>query len=234
MPSEEHSRTQEERPKTQEQHPHIVVDERERSGVKEQLSSLNAIVEVRTLEIGDFLTSERTCIERKTRSDFESSILDGRLFSQLSQMKQNYECAIVIIEGDAPKETRLSRAALLGTYSAIMTDYGCSLFFTRSLEATAELVFALAKHEQLARKSTLRIFAKKKAFTSAQAQRGITESLPGVGPTLAKSLLKYFYTIENVITAPESELAQVEKMGEKKAKEIRKILTTLYKEEDDA
>ena len=69
----------------QELHPHIVVDERERSGVKDALSSLNAVVEVRTLEIGDFLTSERTCVERKTRSDFESSILDGRLFSQLSQ-----------------------------------------------------------------------------------------------------------------------------------------------------
>ncbi|MBS3068987.1 hypothetical protein J4441_01340 [Candidatus Micrarchaeota archaeon] len=216
-----------------EEHPHIVVDQRERSGVKELLSSMGAIVEVRTLEIGDFLTSQRTCIERKTRNDFESSILDGRLFSQLSQMKQNYECAIVVVEGDAPTESRLSRAALLGAYSSVMADYGCSLFFTRSLEATAELVHAISRHEQLARKSPLRVYAKKKALTPSQAQRGIMESLPGVGPTLAKSLLKYFYTIENAITAPASELAQVEKMGEKKAKEIRRLLTTLYKEEDD-
>lgn len=217
----------------QSQHPHIVLDERERSGINGLLSSMGAIVEVRTLEIGDFLTSERTCIERKTRSDFESSILDGRLFSQLSHMRQNYECAIIIVEGDSPKESRISRAALLGAYSAIMADYGCSLFFTRTLEATAELVFSIAKHEQLARKSPLRVYAKKKALTSAQMQRAVVESLPGVGPTLAKSLLKYFYTIENLATAPEAELAQVEKMGEKKAKEIRRLLTKLYKEEED-
>jgi Fanconi anemia group M protein len=214
--------------------PKIIADERERSGIIGELKSLGADVEVKTLPIGDFITSERTVIERKTRNDFESSILDGRLFNQCRAMAENFGRAIMVIEGGQEYETRISRAALLGAYSSLVTDFGISLFFTRSLSATAELVFAIAKHEQIARKPPASVYAKRKALTLASQQRAIIESLPNVGPTLARKLLDYFYTVENVITAPESELLEVDKMGGKKAKELRRVITQRYKKEDDA
>lgn len=213
--------------------PKIIADERERSGIIGELRALGAEVEVKTLQIADFLASDHVAIERKTRADFESSIMDGRLFSQAAAMAEAYPRAILVVEGGQEYETRISRAALLGAYSSLVTDFGISLFFTRSLSATAELVFAIAKHEQLVRKTPASVFAKRKALTLAQQQRAIIESLPNVGPTLARKLLDYFYTVENVITAPESELREIDKMGEKKARELRRILAYRYKPEDD-
>ena len=43
-------------------------------------------------------------------------------------------------------------------------------------------------------------------------------------------MLKYFYSVENVMNATEAELLELEGMGEKRAKEIRKVVKSAYKE----
>ena len=196
----------------------------------DSLEAMGAEIELRQLELGDYQVSDRLVVERKTRADFESSILDGRLFSQVSALAFSFERVVVVVEGSADADSRLSRAALLGAYSSIISDFGCAIFFTRSPSATAELVYALAKHEQLAKKQPLSVYAKRKAIGMGAQQRAVIESLPNVGPTLARALLGYFDTVENVITAPESELREVGKIGEKKAKQLRQLLTTRYRE----
>lgn len=212
--------------------PKIVVDNREPDEVCDSLEALGAEIELRQLGLGDYQASDRLIVERKTRQDFESSIIDGRLFSQVSALASSFERVVLIVEGSADSDSRLSRAALLGAYSSIISDFGCAIFFTRSASATAELVHALAKHEQLGKKQPLSVYAKRKAIGLAAQQRAVIESLPAVGPTLARALLEYFDTVENVITAPESELREVGKIGEKKAKQIRALLTKRYKEKD--
>lgn len=182
---------------------------------------------MKTLPVGDFIISERAVIERKTRSDFESSIIDGRLFlqnKQLDNMVENFEKRIIIIEGESFEE-RVSRNALLGAISALILDYGISVFFTRDLEGTAEMIFALAKREQLGKEAVVRLKGNKKVNTMAQQQRMIVECLPGVGPKLAVSLLKKFKTIENIAKANEKELTEVEKIGKKKAKFIKQAFS---------
>jgi ERCC4-type nuclease len=117
----------------------------------------------------------------------------------------------------------------LGAYASIIADFGCSLFFTRSSQATAELLFHLACHEQLSKKQSLSIYAKRKAHTLPEQQRAIAEALPNVGPKLAHALLAYFDTLENLATAPESELAAVDKIGKLKAAKLRHLFSTRYK-----
>ena len=114
----------------------VIIDQRESERFDIILGSLGATVERRTLSVGDFLCSAKLAIERKTRSDFEQSIIDGRLFSQLPNLITNYERVVIIVEGESD-ERRLSRNALLGTYATIISDYGSSLIFTRDMEATA-------------------------------------------------------------------------------------------------
>jgi ERCC4-type nuclease len=53
----------------------------------------------------------------------------------------------------------------------------------------------------------------------------ILQSLPQVGPKLAKRLLTHFDSIEAVFTASEKELIKVEGIGQEKALKIREILT---------
>jgi Fanconi anemia group M protein len=211
----------------------IVIDNREPDEICDELESLGAEIELRQLELADYQLSDRLAVERKTRADFESSIFDGRLFSQLRDLSTAFERVVVIVEGSPDSESRLSRAALLGAYSSVISDYGCAIFFTRSPSTTAEMVFALAKHEQLAKKQSLSVYAKRKAITLPDQQRAIVESLPSVGPTMARALLDYFQTVENIMTAPESELREVEKMGEKKAKQLRTVISSRYKPEKE-
>ena len=213
--------------------PKIAVDNREPDEVCDALEGLGAEIELRQLSLGDYQLSDRLIVERKTRADFESSIIDGRLFSQVPDLCAAVPRVVLIVEGSPDSDSRLSRAALLGAYSSLISDFGCALFFTRSPSATAEMLFALAAHEQLGKKQPLSVYAKRKAIGLPAQQRAVVESLPNVGPTLARQLLEYFDTVENVMSAPESELKEVGKIGEKKAKQLRQLLSSRYKKEED-
>lgn len=210
----------------------IAVDTREDSIFQELLESHGAEVQISHLPVGDFICSDRTVIERKTRSDFESSVIDGRLFDQLSRLSSSYSRVILIVEGTESSGT-LQKASLLGAYSSVLTDYGAGIFFTRSAESTAELIYAIAKHEQLMEKRPLRISGKPKGKTLSKNQIAIVEMLPLVGPKMARTLLENFGTIENLFNASEEDLLQIEGLGKKKANVIRKALTTPYEPEEE-
>jgi len=210
----------------------IAVDEREDRYFDETFRALGASVERRVLSVGDFLCSSRLAVERKTRSDFEQSVIDGRLFSQLPNLVSNYERVVVVVEG-VSDDMRLSRDSLLGAYSSIIADFGASLIFTRDKAGTAELVFHLAKHEQIAKKQPMRIYAKKRTFTPSQTARAIVESLPMVGPKLAKALLKHFGSIDALAQATERDISAVPGVGPKRAKVIRAILSYPYQADED-
>jgi ERCC4-type nuclease len=211
----------------------VAVDHREDESFDAMLRSMGAHIERRALLVGDFLCSSRLAVERKTRADFEQSVIDGRLFTQLPALIENYERVVVVVEGMSDDE-RLSRDSLLGAYSSIIADYGASIIFTRDRAATAEIVFHLAKHEQIAKKQAMRIYAKKRTLTPSQTARSIVESLPMVGPKTAKALLKHFGTAEAVLCAPERELSAVPGVGKKRARMIRAVLSHGYDEGEDA
>ncbi|MBU0586581.1 RNA helicase, partial [Candidatus Micrarchaeota archaeon] len=101
----------------------VIIDKRERL-FPSLFLELGAEVEEKMLELGDFLCSEKTVIERKTRMDFESSVLDQRLFNQLQNLKENFENIILIVEGERSEDGPLSRAALMGAYASVITTYG--------------------------------------------------------------------------------------------------------------
>jgi Fanconi anemia group M protein len=211
----------------------IAIDHREDERFDALLADLGAHVERTALDVGDFVCSARLVAERKTRADFESSIVDGRLFSQLPNLVSNYGRVVIIVEG-TDGAGRVGRNAILGAYASIIADFGASLMFTRDMEATAELVFHLAKHEQLAKKQPMRIYAKRKTFTPSQSARAMVETLPMVGPKSAKALLKHFGTVEAIAAASERDIAEVPGVGKKRAKVIRQLLSYQYREEDDA
>ncbi|MGC8538194.1 MAG: ERCC4 domain-containing protein [Candidatus Micrarchaeia archaeon] len=87
----------------------VIIDHRERNTeLLESLGKAGVVCELAALDIGDYIISDRLCIERKKVADFEKSIIDGRLFDQIERMKKAYELPIIILEGDA-SEFRLKR-----------------------------------------------------------------------------------------------------------------------------
>jgi len=77
----------------------ITVDYRERaSGLLELIREHDALVEVKPLPFGDYIINDSITIERKTARDFLISIIDGRLFTQLSNLKKHCPCPVVLTD----------------------------------------------------------------------------------------------------------------------------------------
>ncbi|MEC4726815.1 hypothetical protein HWQ46_14770 [Shewanella sp. D64] len=78
---------------------------------------------------------------------------------------------------------------------------------------------------QLNSKETGVISNGRKPKRQKNRQLFILQSLPQIGPKLAKRLLTHFDSLESIFTAPEEELIKVEGIGREKAQQIREILT---------
>jgi len=211
----------------------VFTDHRERaSAVMKVLREFDdVVVSVKELPVGDYVVSDRVAIERKSSSDFVQSILDGRLFEQVSKLSSSFSKPVVIIEGvDTYTVRNVHPNAIRGAIASIILDYGIPIVFTRNEEETAAYLRALARREQVDLGREPRIRGEKRILSLPEMQRFIVESLPFVGPKLAKQLLKHFGTVERIFTASERELAQVEGVGQRRAKEIRRILTEEYRE----
>jgi Fanconi anemia group M protein len=204
--------------------PRVVFDHREQSGaVVRHLHELGCQLEARQLEVGDFILSDRVAVERKACADFVDSLVDGRLFEQLRQLK-TYARPFLLLEGESLHGHRnVSPEAILGALSSVVVDYGIPFLQTRDGLETARFLHAVAKREQEReqRKIALR---PAKPLSDKDQQLFLVAGLPGVSDVLAERLLSRFGSAEGVFAASASELAQVEGIGSQKASEIRRLL----------
>ncbi|RWS28829.1 DNA repair endonuclease XPF-like protein, partial [Leptotrombidium deliense] len=56
-----------------------------------------------TIEIGDYVLTPDTCVERKSVSDLIGSLSNGRLYNQCQTMTRHYKRSIILIEFDQNK-----------------------------------------------------------------------------------------------------------------------------------
>jgi len=207
----------------------IFVDNHETS-VLDELKNFDCTAEKKHLVLGDFVLSDRVVVERKTASDFLSSIIDQRLFKQLNELKQNFEKPILLIEGnDINREDRVNQNVIRGALASIALDYSIPILWTQNINETAGLIYWIARREQLDEKRTVAVRGKKKARSLKESQEFLVAGLPGISTIRAKEILKYFGSPIKFFSADEKDLVQVKKLGPKTAKNIKKILDKDYK-----
>ena len=79
----------------------VIVDMREfRSELPSLIHKRGIDIEPVTIEIGDYVLTPDTCVERKSISDLIGSLNSGRLYSQASMMTRHYKRSILLIEFD--------------------------------------------------------------------------------------------------------------------------------------
>lgn len=206
----------------------VVVDNRERNDqLISAMESMGAVLEIKTIHVGDYVVSDRVCIERKTVSDFESSLINGRLFDQIKRLKENYQFPILLLEGD-PELFRLKSTVINGAIAKLYIYYGINAICTYSPQNTAEMIVRIAKQEQDDGQREPSPKGGARAHTKAQFQEYVIGNLPGVGPKIAKALLEHFGSIKNIANAQEKELMGVGKVGKKKAAIIHETLNGVY------
>ncbi len=211
----------------------IYVDRREiRSGVARALESAGTDVILSTLEVGDYIVSDRVAIERKTDVDFLDSIIDKdrNIFGQLSDLARTYDRPVLIIEGDNLYTARqIHPNAIRGVLASIATDFGIPIISTRDAGDTASMIQVIAKREQVDEKRTPSLHGRKTAMTLSEQQEYIISSMSNIGPVAARKLLQHFGSVESVMRAGPDELMEVESIGPKTAQRIREVVGSVYK-----
>jgi ERCC4-related helicase len=187
-------------------------------------------VESKKIDVGDFIVSDRVCIERKTIQDFLQSIIDTRLLTQMSELKRNFESPLLILEGAESLYIHrdIHPNAIRGALSSIAINHGISIIPSENEQDTANIIYQMAKREQVNEKRPVSLRGERKPYTLTEKQRYIIESLPHVSAVLADRLLKHFGSVESITKATKKQLMEVEGLGEKKAADIRAVLKHKY------
>ena len=202
----------------------VIVDNRENNSlVISELISLNNKLELKQLEVADYLIGN-IAIERKTISDLISSMLNKRLFKQLENLKQ-YENSLLIVENYPAlnlKETNLNENAIRGLILSVSLDYKIPIIFTKDEKDTALFLSLLAK-----RKKAEISLRSKIPLTPQQQLQFILEGFPNIGPKTAKKLLENYKTIKSLMNTPEDEIKKL--IGKRSEKFLELINKTYFK-----
>lgn len=196
----------------------IIIDNREKNSlVPSELISLGFQIEFQQLPVADYIINE-IAIERKTFADFQSSIINKRIFSQLEELKQ-YPSRLLIIEKSQDKnQSYLGENALRGALLCISLKFQTPIIFTEDEKETAKYIQILASKKE--KESSIR--ASKIFLSDEQQVQFILEGFPRIGPKTAKKLIEKFHSLEKIFNATEEQLSSVLK---KQTREFIKILS---------
>lgn len=210
----------------------VIVDRRESNEIIKELIKEGIEVEKKQLDIADFIiqtknlngTIQNVGIERKTIEDFLNSIIDKRILNQLIILKENFDVPVLVVEGESNIYSLrdFHPNSIRGIISTIAIDFQIPIIPTKNQRDTAKYLAIIAKRLEKSRRP-LSLVPKRKPLTIKEKQLFVVESLPGIGPTIAKSLLKKLKTIKKIASAQEKELQKVEKIGKIKAKELKEL-----------
>ena len=220
----------------------IVVDERERnSNIPELLKNAGAVIDFTQLKVGDYVVSSETAVERKTVHDLISSIYDGRLFVQCSDLVKYYQKPLLVVQGNIAElaetsedledtDIKLHTERITLAYDALITvttEFRIPTIHTPSAEQTAQLLVTLVNRSLREGKAKGPLLRKIKKDNPIYIQQlSVLASLPGVGEKLAARMLRKFHTPIRALNASAAELATIPGFGLTRAERVRKVLNT--------
>jgi len=189
--------------------PKVIIDYREKNSlVISELISLGLQTEIKELKVADYLVNN-VAIERKTVSDFISSMINKRLLKQLEDLKQ-YKNSLLLIEGIEEQElynddnrVGVNANAIRGFLLSITLKHKIPIIFTKDYQDTAKFINVIARKQT---NQEMSLNAKKKAKNKKEQMQFVLEGFPGIGPATAKKLLKEFKSLQNIINSPLEDL----------------------------
>ena len=211
----------------------VVVDQRELdAAIAKDLSTREGITtRLETLEVGDYVLSDRVVVERKTVEDFLDTLTGGdrSMFEQVGDAARHYGRPVVIVEGeDLYGRRNVHPKAIRGALASLAVDFGASVMQTADETETADLLAVVAEREQDESDREVSVHGEKQSKTLAEQQEYVVAAIAEVGPVIARSLLEQFGSVEAVMTATEDELQAVAGVGSVTAGRIREVTESDY------
>jgi ERCC4-related helicase len=208
----------------------VLADHREKDNrVVKELIDLGLSVQTGQLQSADYLISGRVAVELKKVPDFVASIIDGRLLDQVRGLKQNFDKAVVIIEGeeDIYAVRKVHANAIRGMLSSIVLDFGVPVLYTKNPKDTAGLLAVMAKREQ--DKGGEFSLHQAKPQSPRDQQEFVVSAFPGIGLSTARLLLQRFGSVKSLVNSSKKDLVSLEGIGEKTADRLLKLFEEEYK-----
>ncbi len=171
-------------------------------------------VEVLSLKYGDYSFSDAV-IERKTLSDFFSSLKSKRLHSQLDNMNLFYKEKYLLIEGFFDFSYVNNIDFLYKQIENFTLDFNAKILFSMNISSTADLI--------------RRIYFKKNIFYMPGLKKDkiyYASKFFGISVKKLRILNKRFGSISNILKADKKELKSLEFIGEKTIKNIRERINS--------
>ncbi|MHA1270810.1 MAG: ERCC4 domain-containing protein [Candidatus Helarchaeota archaeon] len=178
----------------------IIVDNREPLKIRELMISEDIDIEVKRLDIGDYILSGDLAVERKTGYDFISAIIDNRLFEQLIRLKDTFNNPILILENinGIFENQGMRLSSIYGVMGYIASRLNIPIIPTRNENDTVILLKRLAFREQVKDDSPILARKAPKNMSLNDRCQYLIEGLFQTGPKRASLLLNKFNNPYNV------------------------------------
>ena len=184
---------------------HIRIDTQEqRSGIPALLAAMPQVhIEVIPLRMGDYDVGgdPRRVFERKTGSDFLSSLAQGRLFAQLSALRKSRFAPILLLEGDPLR-------------------VGHSKMRPESIRGALSYITAVMRVPILPSSGP----AGRRGASLPERQMQIVLSLPGIGPVTARAVCARFRSLHDLLSADAAQLSTVPGVSPARAAALEQLL----------
>ena len=209
----------------------VLADHREDNKIVKELVELGISVKTGQLSSADYILSEKVGVELKKIPDFISSIIDGRLLGQIKELRNNFDKAVLIIEGDEDIYSirKVHPNAIRGMLASIVLDFQVPVLYTKNPKDTAGLLAIMAKREQ--ERSRELSFPGSKPRTVQEQQEFVVSSFPGIGMATAKKLLLEFKSLKNLVNSTKEELVKIDGVGDKTADRLLELFKKEYLKE---
>ena len=207
----------------------IRIDTQEqRSGIPALLAAMAQVhVELTPLRIGDYDVGgdPHRVFERKTASDFLSSLVQGRLFAQLTELRKSRFAPILLLEGNPlhVSHSQMRPESIRGALTHITAILRVPILPSSGPADSAHLVYAAAKQCQIGHATHGPAVGRRRASLSEQ-QMQIVLSLPGVGRTTARAVCARFRSLHDLLNADAATLATVPGVGPSRAAALEQLL----------
>jgi ERCC4-type nuclease len=201
----------------------IVVDTAEvPSGVPEALRRLGAEVFVARLPAGDYRVGGGALVERKTVFDLHKTLVDGRLFRQLGDLRTSCEAPFLLVEGAWHDAGPLGRTAVRGALLTVL-ELGVPVLRSEGRADSALWLHRLAVRQQRAKATSARpTYAQGPKARPDHAPEAVLAAVRTLSTHSARALLRHFGSVQNVMSASVEELQQVPGIGPVRAQRLRR------------
>lgn len=207
----------------------VLADHREKNNrIVKELIDAGVSVKTAQLTTADYVVSGKVGVELKKVPDFVASIIDGRILDQVRDLKNSFQKAVLIIEGeeDIYSVRNVHANAIRGMLASIVLDFHVPVLYTKNPQDTAALLAVMAKREQ-GKEIDFALHSLKPKSVREQ-QEFIVAAFPNIGTQTAKTLLEHFGSIKNLVNATEAQLTELKGIGDKTAQQLVKMFEEEY------